>query len=311
MKPWCFVHVTDIHYGSPRSFRYRPSHIENWETACGQIIGLKPDLLLATGDLAHDGWIHPHELERIRANLGDLPFPCHGIAGNMDVGNKVAHSAGLDDDMAHNIRSDLLKTFASTFGPYNWSFVHKNVRFTGFCDMLVGSGLPEEQQLWHWLESLKRQPRSRFHVCLMHYPLFVDALEEPTFDNCDRKQYLNWYDGLDKAERLRIFDMLKALDVSLVFSGHVHHNRTRYADGIRFETCTGTAFKKETNLRPDSNTEFGFICCKVSEGGLEPTFVPLERISTAEGYGPRGHLPERDYSLAWEQPSYGSEAEKD
>ena len=138
----------------------------------------------------------------------------------------------------------------------------------------------------------------------MHYPLFVDSLDEPTFDNCHEKQYLNWYDGLDRPERLRIFRVLKALNVDMVFSGHVHHNRTRYAEGIRFETCTGTAFRKERNLRPDCSAELGFVNCRVTESSLEPTFVPLRNISTAVGYGPSGHEPERDYSLAWEQPSY-------
>lgn len=30
---WSFVVVSDIHVGSPRSFRYEPAWNENWKTA--------------------------------------------------------------------------------------------------------------------------------------------------------------------------------------------------------------------------------------------------------------------------------------
>ena len=310
MKPWDFVFTGDIHFGSPRSYRFRPDSAENWEVACGQIVKLKPDLMLNCGDLGHESWIHPDELRRIKANLGELPFPSHATAGNMDVGNKTAkYNGGTSEgrnDIGHNIRSDLVRQFESNFGPYNWSFVHKEVRFTGFCEILVGSQLPEEKQLWEWLEELKKESRPRYHVCVTHYPLFVKTLDEPTFDNRQDDQYRNWYDNVDKPGRLRVFEALKELDVDMVFSGHVHHNRVRYADGIRFQACTGTAFKK-SNFLPDCNNEFGFVHCKVTENGIEPDFVPLEKVSTAEGYGPGGHEPPRDYSLAWEMPSYGDE----
>ena len=305
MTPWCFVHTGDIHYGSPRSFRFEPSAIENWETAVAQIRRLSPDLLLSCGDVAHDGWRHPDELVRVRKALDKLPFPCHSVAGNMDVGNKRAHHNGVtgEDDISHNIRSDLLEKFATCFGPYNWSFVHRDVRFTGICEMVAGSGLPEEQGLWDFLASLGKEPKTRFHVCVMHYPLFVDAIDEPTFDNRQPGQYRKWYDNIDRVERLRIFEMLKELDVSVVFCGHVHHNRTRQADGIRFIACTGTAFKKPPP--EDDTNDLGFVCCKVTPDGIAAEFVALEKESNARGYGPRGHDPVRDYSLAWEKPPYG------
>lgn len=305
MKQWQFVFAGDIHYGSPRSFRFWPRINENWETAVGQIKQLNPDLLLSCGDLAQDGWRHPDELVRIRKALDALPFPCHSVAGNMDVGNKRAYHKGAtgEDDISHNIRSDLLELFADSFGPYNWSFVHRDVRFTGICEMLAGSGLPEEQELWDFLASLKNEPKTHFHVCVMHYPLFIDTITEPTFDNRQPDQYRQWYDNIDKPERLRIFEALKELDVCLVLCGHVHHNRTRHADGIRFIACTGTAFKKDPP--EDDTNDLGFVCCKVTPDGIAAEFVALEKESSAQGYGPGGHDPVRDYSLAWEKPPYG------
>jgi Calcineurin-like phosphoesterase len=308
MKSWNFVFTGDIHLCSPRSYRYWASCNENWETACGQILNLKPDLMLNSGDLGFDGWLHPDELVRVKANLDALPFPCHAVAGNICVGNKTAKYNGAtsegEHDVRHNVSSKLLARFKSVFGPYSWSFVHKDVRFTGFCEMLVGSGLPEEDQLWEWLETLKKQPQTRFHVCVMHYSLFTESLVEPTYDNRIAGQYELWYDNIDNPGRQRIFDTFKELNVGLVLCGHVHHNRIRHADGIRFETCTGTALKK--GCPPDCNSDFGFINCTVTESGIETTFVPLEKESTAERRGPGGHEPLRDYTLA-EKPSYGND----
>ena len=56
MQPWTFVHVTDIHVGSPKSFRFQPALNENWHTAREQILEIQPDLLLVGGDLTRDGF---------------------------------------------------------------------------------------------------------------------------------------------------------------------------------------------------------------------------------------------------------------
>lgn len=305
MTPWHFIQAGDIHYGSPRSYRFEPSGIENWETATEQMKRISPELLVCCGDLGHDGWRHPDELVRVRKALDTLPFPCHSVAGNMDVGNKRADHNGIfgEDDVGHNIRSDLLHAFQDHFGPYLWSFVHRDVRFTGFCEMLAGSGLPEEQALWDFLASLRHEPKARFHVCFMHYPPFNDAIDEPTFDNrLSAEDYRQWYDNLDRPERLRLFARLKEMDVCIVFCGHVHHNRTRDAAGIRFITCTGTAFRKAPPA--DGNNQLGFVCCQVTPTGIDTEFIALETESSTRGYGPFGHDPVRDYSLAWEQPPY-------
>ena len=85
MSSWTFVHATDIHVGSPRSFRFQPAFNDNWRTARGQIIDIDPDLLLLGGDLARDGNVHTFELKGIKADLDALPFPYHAVPGNMDT----------------------------------------------------------------------------------------------------------------------------------------------------------------------------------------------------------------------------------
>lgn len=306
MQPWAFVHATDIHVGSPRSFRFQPAWNENWQTARRQILEADRDLLIASGDLARDGNIHRCELEAVKADFEGLPFPVHTVPGNMDTGNKHTDVAGPNperDDRDLNINSERLENYCAVFGPLWWSLVHKNVRFSGFCDMLAGSGLPEEQQQWQWLEAQRSQPAAQHHVWVMHSPLFIDDLHEPNFEIADPETYGDWYFGVNEPHRGRIFEVFRATGADLVLSGHVHCRRTRFAEGIRFDIGPSSAFSQWGDRWEDGDPTLGYVRYDVTDGAVEPTFVPLERLSAARGYGPGGHPrpDQRDYSIAWQK----------
>jgi len=305
MQPWSLVHATDIHVGSPKSFRFQPRCNENWQTAREQILRINPDLLLLGGDVARDGTLHTYELQAVKADLDALPFPYHVVPGNMDTGNKHTdlQSPLQDrDDLALNLTSENIRHWEAVFGPARWSFVHKNVRFSGFCDMLLGSGLPEEGPLWEWLEAQADAPRAQFHVWVMHSALFVDDLHEPNWDITDPDNYHNWYFAIDEPYRSRLMQVFRAGGANLVISGHVHCRKTHFAEGIRFDIGPSTAFPQWGDRWPDGDDTPGFLKYDVSDRGIEYSFVPLARLSDAQGYGPGGHpLPHlRDYSIAWE-----------
>mgnify|MGYP006299808373 CR=1 FL=1 len=306
VKPWKFVHVTDIHVGSPRSFRFAPAWNENWQTARRQIIACEPDLLLLGGDLTRDGSIHRFELEAVKEDLDTLPFPWRVTPGNMDTGNKHTDKQGIRknrDDLALNMTSGQLKQFESVFGPHCWTFVHKNVRFSSFCDMVAGSGLPEEKPFWAWLEAQRDTPRAPHHVWMMHSALFTERLDEPNYDIADPDEYLNWYFGIDEPHRSRMMEVFKATGGELLLSGHVHCRKRHQAEGMRFHINPSTAFRQWGGHWPDGDDTLGFIEYTVTGEAITERFVPLESVSTAKGYGPGGHPKpeERDYSIAWEQ----------
>lgn len=305
MGKWTFVHVTDIHVGSPRSFRFEPRFNENWQTARRQIVEIRPDLLLVGGDVARDGSLHPYELKAVKADLAALPFPCHVIPGNMDTGNKCTDRQGARedrDDVSLNITSDQVQQFASVFGPVWWSFVHRDVRFSAICDMLMGSGLPEEEAQWEWLEAQRDQPKAKHHVWMTHYPLFLVDRHEPNYDITDPDRYHDWYFSIDGPYRTRLIEILKDTGAELVVSGHVHCRKTHCAEGITFTIGPSSAFPQQGHRWEDGDDTLGFMRYDVSDEGIKGTLVPLETVSTAKGYGPGGHpLPEkRDYSIAWE-----------
>ena len=305
--PWSFCHITDIHLGSPRSFRYNPAYWENWRTAREQMAEIEPDLLLVGGDLTRDGTLHDYEFLAVKDELETLPFPFHAVPGNMDTGDKHAPTQGAFDnrnDLDLNVTSEQLRRFAWYFGPNHWTFLHKGVRFTGFFAAMAGSGLPEEDEFWHFLERLPALSKARHHVVMTHYPLFIDHPDEETFDLTDPDHYLDWYFGINRPQRLRILESLKASNVDVALSGHIHCRRApQVFDGITFYKVPATANPQWGDRWSDGDTTRGFMRFDVSEDGIEGTFVPLVRNSTLEGYGPGGHpLPElRDYSIAQER----------
>lgn len=308
MGPWVFAHVADIQVGSPRSFRFAPGWNDNWQTARKQIIDADPELLLIGGDLTRDGNLHRYELEAIKKDLDGLPFPYHVIPGNMDTGNKHARVSGppregRDTDVNLNMTSEQLTQFVSIFGPAHWSFVHKDVRFSGLCDMLAGSGLPEEHEQWEWLDALAALPREKHHVWIMHSPLFLDDLHEPTWDIRDPDEYIYWYFSIDEPHRSRLFEMFKATGADLVITGHIHCRKAHLVDGIRFDLAPATCMSQLGDHWPDGDPTLGFTKYEVTEQGICGTFVPLSEVSTRKGYGPGGHPPPsaRDYSIAWEK----------
>lgn len=308
MDTWKFIHVCDTQPGSPRSFRYRPAWIENQQTVYAQIKRLQPELILVGGDLTRDGALHDFELEEAKENLDAMQIPYYAIPGNMDVGNKftdVQSGQPNRDDIAANVTSENLERFTKYFGKFPWTFVHRNVRFSGVYAAVAGSGLPQEERFWEFMKSLPRQEPADFHVFMMHYALFLDSPDEDSPQITDPLRMHDWYFAISDPHRRRIFDLLKKARVDVVLSGHIHCRRpVQEFDGIRFYKAAATGFGQWGDKWLDGDTALGFYEFTVSPHGLEEWFVPLEKISTrTDGYGLGGHPrpDQRDYSLAWEK----------
>jgi hypothetical protein len=285
--------------------------LENWHIARNQIIKLNPELMVIGGDVTRDGSIHDFEFEEMKESLDNMHIPYYAIPGNMDTGNKHTDKQGPNperDDIGLNVTSEQLRRFSRYFGEFPWSYVHKNVRFSGFYAALADSGLPEEERMWQWLDDLQNLPPARHHIMTMHYALFIDEFGEPNFDITQQESYPAWYFGIDQPHRWRIFEAFKMGNVDLVFSGHIQCRRpVQIMDGIRFYKSPGIPFSQFADRWPDGDPTLGFYHCRVTDDEVEVMFIPLERESTATGgWGKGGHIkPEdRDYSLAqpdWQQ----------
>jgi 3',5'-cyclic AMP phosphodiesterase CpdA len=297
--------VADIHVGTPRSYRYAPAWNENWTTARGQIVDSEPDLLLVGGDLTRDGATHRYELDQIKADLDRLPFPYYVVPGNHEVGNKQIPNT-IDSQRLFksvSVNEEYLSHYASVFGGSEWSFLHKDVRFTGFNTFLLGSELPQERLLWDWLELQAKEPKTGFHVWVMHQSLFMDRPDEPNIDvHADRA---GWYFNIDNPHRSRLLEIFKATKADLVISGHIHCRREVGYQGIRLYFAPATAFPQVADRWYDGDPTLGFTLCEVSSDAITPNFIPLNRLSTIQGYGPGGNPDHalRDYSIATKRPT--------
>lgn len=270
-----------------------------------------PEFMVIGGDIARDGTLHVWELEEMKADFESMGIPYYAIPGNMDAGNKCTDIEGPDEnrrDTEIGITSELIRQFESVFGPSAWSMTHKQVRVSGFCDMLLGSGLPEEQDLIRWLEAQRSEqadnPRNEHRIWLMHYALFADSLDERRWDIRKQDEYLAWYFTVNQDHRAWLHQLFKDTHTERVITGHIHCRKDHLADGIHYDLAPGTAFGQWNDRWPDGDTTLGFYRFDVTGDAMHRTFVPLEKESTrADGYGPGGHpTPEaRDYSLAWEK----------
>ncbi len=306
-KKFSFVYITDMQPGSPKSYRFNPAWMENWKTAKQQIIDLQPDFLLIGGDVTRDGSFHKWELQDMKKDFDSMSIPYYVIPGNMDTGNKHTEKQGFfdhRDDIALNITSEHLKNWKDVFGDWKWTFTYNNVRVSGICDMIINSGLPEEQELWQWLEEQKKLPKMEHHVWLMHSALFIERPDEPNWDLTKADEYGKWYFSIDLPGRAKLFDIFKATGATRVITGHIHCMHDSEFDGINFDYAPATCGTQFTEFWPEGTDKLGFYQYLVNGKDIERNYIPLDNISKRkDGYGPGGHpKPEdRDYSLAWEK----------
>ena len=314
---WTFLHVNDSHMGTPRSYRFRPAINQRWAAIKQQIEQESADLLLHGGDLTRDGQTHSFEIEQAAEDLSSIPFPIHVIPGNMDVGNKHTHVNGRKKrwdplglgwhDPELNMTGERLDLFSRFFGDIQWTFIHRDVRFTGFYAAVAGSGLPQEQQFWEFMEMLPTLEHTRHHVAVMHYWLFMEDPDEPDWDLTNEEEYDNWYFSISPPHRQRIWKILRQAGVDILFCGHVHTARpVQHLDGIRiYRTQAAGNTAQLTDRWKEIDTRFGYHRCTVVDDRIDVEFIlgddQCEEFGT---YGPLGHpkVEDRDYSVAQQHP---------
>lgn len=309
-----FVYAADLQPGSPRSFRYHAAWLDNWLTARQQIINAKPEFMVLGGDLTRDGFYHDFEFDEMKASLDSMNIPYHAIPGNMDVGNKFSknHGAFEDyDDRLINISSERLSAFERFFGSSNWTFTCGKLRITGFCDMLLGSGLPEEETLRKFLESLPLLPPAENHFILTHYAIFIQSPNEPDYDITSKEQYDEWYFNINKSDREFLLECFKKAGVSRVLTGHVHCRREVVYDGIVFDFAPSTTFGQYGGRWPDGDDRPGFYLFKVNGTEIDKEFIPTAPLSdNKDAFGRYGHVvkDQIDYSASKEYLSKHNQA---
>lgn len=175
----------------------------------------EPDLVVNTGDVVivdpdavedRDAAMRIHE--RIDAPLRVLP-------GNHDVGECAPEPwRGI------GVTSRRVRGFRSAWGSDRFVLFGDAARdaqewaFVGINSELCGSGLPEEDEQWAWLEEIAADAAGRSVMLFLHKPLVID---DGTRDSVT----------VAAAARERILGTFRDADLRVVANGHLHRYRCR------------------------------------------------------------------------------------
>ena len=214
------------------------------------------DFALVAGDLTQGG--KPDEMSDFQAQIKGLLAPVLVIPGNHDVGGK--HIPGKEGGTT----AERIARYEQSFGPSFWTKTLDGVRVIGLDASLLGSGLPQEETQWQFLETALQSPQSPPTLLVMHYPLY---LVQP-----DELGGIYW--NVEPAPRARLLALIKKNGhVLAVLTGHLHRplvNKT--PEGVLLYTSPPVSFGLPRGKQPEGWT---LITVTPATGAVQTEFHPI------------------------------------
>jgi 3',5'-cyclic AMP phosphodiesterase CpdA len=210
MPEFRLTQVSDTHLAR----RYQ-SLTDNFHRVGEYIDTTRPDLVVNSGDLTFDAPTHRDDLEFARTLHDALPVECRYLPGNHDVGDNptavgpVPSQPTTDQD---------LKAYRSMFGEDRWRFEATGWCFIGLDSQVMNTGLASEAEQFDWLASELADVNGKPVALFLHKPLYLNAPDDPELA-ASAIRYV------PMPARSRLVEMLRAVDLRLVASGHVHQRR--------------------------------------------------------------------------------------
>jgi 3',5'-cyclic AMP phosphodiesterase CpdA len=217
--------VTDSHLAARA-----PAFNANWAAAKAFAARARADLTIHLGDISLDAARKPAELAFAAAQCKDWPTALRFLPGNHDIGDNPPKPG---EPAEEPLDLDLLKRYRQPFGADYWSIAAGRWSLLGLDAELLGSDTAEEAAQWAWLEATLAALKGRPVMLFLHKPLFLDdpaAATEPL------------YRYVPVAPRRRLLDLLTAIELPLVVSGHVHQYLDHVVAGTRHVWLPSTAF---------------------------------------------------------------------
>jgi 3',5'-cyclic AMP phosphodiesterase CpdA len=188
---------------------------DNFDRLSEYIDASRPDLVVNTGDLAFDGPSSPNDLEFTKALHAALPVPCRYLPGNHDIGDNPTK---LGPVPPHQATEKDRQAFLSIFGEDRWRFEASGWCFIGLDTQVMNTGLGVEAEQFDWLASELSRVNGRPVALFVHKPLYLNAPDDPELAATAIRY-------VPMPARSRLLEMLGAVDLRLVASGHVHQRR--------------------------------------------------------------------------------------
>ena len=210
MPEFRLIQISDTHLA-----RRLPTLTQNFHRVSEYIDARRPDLVVNSGDLAFDAPTSRDDLEFARELHAALPVTCRYLPGNHDIGDNPTE---LGPAPAQPATEQERQNFLSVFGEDRWRFDAAGWRFIGLNSLVMNTGLASEAEQYDWLASQLSSADGKPVALFLHKPLYLNAPEDPELA-ASAIRYI------PMPARSRLVGMLRAADLRLVASGHVHQRR--------------------------------------------------------------------------------------
>jgi 3',5'-cyclic AMP phosphodiesterase CpdA len=251
--------ISDTHLA-----RRLPRLTDNFHRISEYIDVKRPDLVINSGDLAFDGPSSPGDLEFATALHQALPVACRFLPGNHDIGDNPTQ---VGPPLTHPITDAKLGAYHRIVGEDRWQFEAAGWRFIGLNSLMMNSGLAAEAEQLDWLASQLSATGGKPLALLLHKPLFLNAPDDP-----ERAETSFRY--VPMPARRHLIEMLRAVDVRLVASGHVHQRRDFTYSHIRQIWAPSTAFIiSDARQQVIGTKEVGLVEYRFAPDGFEVRHV--------------------------------------
>jgi 3',5'-cyclic AMP phosphodiesterase CpdA len=249
MSDFRLIQISDTHLS-----RRFPRLTDNFHRVSDYIDARRPDLVLNSGDLAFDGPSTPEDLELAASLHEALPVECRYLPGNHDIGDNPTQIGAAP---AHPVGDPALQAYHSIFGEDRWRFDAAGWCFIGLNSLVLNSGLGCEAEQFDWLAAQLADLKGRPLALFLHKPLFLNAPDDPELAATSFRY-------VPMPARLRLLEMLGAVDWRLVASGHVHQRRDLTYGRVRHIWSPSAAFviadtrQDRTGLKETGLVEYRF-----------------------------------------------------
>jgi 3',5'-cyclic AMP phosphodiesterase CpdA len=210
MTEFRLIQISDTHLA-----RRMTPLIDNFHRASEYIDARRPDLILNSGDVSFDGPTEPDDLEFARTLHDAFPVACRYLPGNHDIGD---NPTAVGPAPTHPVTEQSLKAYRAILGEDRWRFDAAGWCFIGLNSLIMNTGIVDEAEQFDWLASQLSGTQGKPVALFLHKPLFLNAPDDPELVATSIRY-------VPMPARSQLIEMLRAVDVRLVGSGHVHQRR--------------------------------------------------------------------------------------
>jgi 3',5'-cyclic AMP phosphodiesterase CpdA len=189
--------------------------IDNFHRVSEHIDAKRPDLVVNSGDVSFDGPTQPGDLEFARTLHDALPVACRYLPGNHDIGD---NPTAVGPAPTQPVTEPCLQAYRAILGEDRWRFDAAGWCFIGLNSLVMNTGLASEGEQVDWLASQLAGAKGQPVALFLHKPLFLNAPDDPELVATSIRY-------VPMPARSLLIEMLRAVDLRLVASGHVHQRR--------------------------------------------------------------------------------------